>query len=305
MPKRLKLVNLILQRFCINHEQATKVVLEVKVKNGGVLRGIKISRFFRIASQIISEKYFKKTPKPKPNKKTRRTCPLCYKLFKKKYNRDRHMQTVHSNTLDCIDDRDADDFDENSIGSPSDVASIVGSIIDSIIRDAYTEQKKNSKVTCPECGKSFLSRSNLKRHADKHKEDRKSYGCWECEFETTRSDTLKKHLKNVHSKFYKNISAIRAKDENNLVCEMCGESFEGNPAYENHIIYEACLKPMENINNEGRFQCDRCECSYSSKDSLTRHINWKHTSSIIFSCDTCEKIFYNDYSLRRHESKKH
>ena len=46
------------------------------------------------------------------------------------------MQTVHSNTLDCIDDRDADDFDENSIGSPSDVASIVGGIIDSIIRDA-------------------------------------------------------------------------------------------------------------------------------------------------------------------------
>ena len=63
MPKRLKLVNLILKRFCIKHEQATKVVLEVKVKNGGVLRGIKISRFFRIASQIISEKYFKKKQK--------------------------------------------------------------------------------------------------------------------------------------------------------------------------------------------------------------------------------------------------
>ena len=60
MPKRLKLVNLILKRFCINHEQATKVVLEVKVKNGGVLRGIKISRFSELPAKLFLKSILRK-----------------------------------------------------------------------------------------------------------------------------------------------------------------------------------------------------------------------------------------------------
>ena len=87
---------------------------------------------------------------------------------------------------------------------------------------------------------------------------------------------------------------------------MCGEDFGSNSAlFETHIVSKACQIAAQDVNEEGRYQCDLCPCSYTIKWDLSRHIEWKHRPSQVFRCDKCDKTFYNQYSLRRHDKKKH
>ena len=54
-----------------------------------------------------------------------------------------------------------------------------------------------------------------------------------------------------------------------------------------------------------RQNCQLCDSSYKSKDSLRTHINVRHTKNIIYKCKKCDFETYNDVSFKQHENRVH
>ena len=98
-PQRLRLVELFLKRYSISHTEATRVILDIKRQNGGFLKGLKCSVFFKMAGKLIRTLPLKKTQESK--KEWKKTCPLCYMRFSKNYNRDRHLRNIHYASSDA------------------------------------------------------------------------------------------------------------------------------------------------------------------------------------------------------------
>ena len=59
-PQSLRLVELILKKYCISRTEATNVILEIKRQNGGVLKGLKCRVFFKMAGRLIRTVQLKK-----------------------------------------------------------------------------------------------------------------------------------------------------------------------------------------------------------------------------------------------------
>ena len=57
-------------------------------------------------------------------------------------------------------------------------------------------------------------------------------------------------------------------------------------------------------NNEGRFNCDECEATYSVARDVTRHKKSKHEGENVeagrTSCEQCNTVFSNNFTLNRH-----
>ena len=51
-----RLINLILQRFVLSREEAHEALVKVKEKNGGILKGLKLKRFFKMVGKVNREK---------------------------------------------------------------------------------------------------------------------------------------------------------------------------------------------------------------------------------------------------------
>ena len=164
------------------------------------------------------------------------------------------------------------------------------------------------KVGCPECQKVFSNSISLKRHIKEHENNENYFQCADCEFKTLRKDNLWRHRGKVHKLFLTNFDALRddVKSSDPLMCKMCGQEFDSNSdLFETHIISKACRNVFDNINDDGRYQCDLCTRSYTNKNGLNDHMNWKHRQPQAFKCDVCNKAFYNQYSLRRHKKGLH
>ena len=295
-PQKLRLVELLLKKYCISHTEATNVILEIKRQNGGGLKGLKCRVFFKMAGRLIRSLQLKKTQK---GRKCKKTCPLCFSRFANKFNRDRHLKNIHD-TASGTSVAESCDID-------IDPKKFVACLVIEIFNNVVEKDKENSKLKCHECDKTFAKHNTLKRHLMQHERDQdlEYFQCNMCQYKTVRKDTLKKHKRGVHNIFNVNLAALR-EDEENFSCKMCGQVFGSDLySYETHIIYKICQKVDTNLNADGRHQCEICECSYSSKDALSRHINWKHMPGGKFICDICGKEYANQYSLKRHKSGIH
>ena len=307
-----KLINLILKRFVLSRKEAYEVLLKVKERNRGVLKGMKIKKFFRLVGKINFETNYEKQLKRKQlQKETKGTCSFCYKVFCDNQARDRHIEKVHSVSFEFLIDEEVEveaverkikeDDEEGIINS---VKSVINEVLDNVLK----RSREKSIVRCPECEQTFSLIVNMKRHLKQHaKDETKHFQCDMCDVKTNRKDNLDKHKRKVHKTFKTNFELLRNRGkDSNYTCKMCGEKFDNDPyLLETHIVRKACQKPTDPIGVDGKYHCDLCPRSYTIKWDLSRHIEWKHKLSQVFSCDVCKKQFYNQYSLERHKKKLH
>ena len=305
-----RLINLILQRFVLSRKEAHEALVIVKEKNGGVLKGLKLKRFYKMVEKVNREKNLKELQKKKDQKqKWKETCHYCYKIFYDNQARDRHMENAHSEPF-IEEEIETGTIQRKVEERDNEVEGIMGiaSLLLEEILDKVVKKSKRIKLgeKCPECDNIFSHEISMKRHLKHHAKDLKYFQCDECDFKTLRRDNLTKHRRNKHKAFNTNFDVLRDKDSNlNYTCRMCEEEFPDSDLFETHIVMKACHNPTDPLNDDGRYQCELCPSSYTIKWDLSRHMEWKHKPKQVFSCDVCNKTFYNQYSLKRHVKKLH
>jgi len=176
-----------------------------------------------------------------------------------------------------------------------------------------TEDIKNPKVTCPECGVNILKES-LQRHIDTLHLKIKNRPCMEenCGLIFTSNQHLKKHVDKVHNKII-----------SREWCDLC-EEFKENLKAHNSYMHKsrkkvACSWPqceyqaktgylvqqhIKNVHEEKtRVKCD--ECGKSTKD-LYGHKKTAHRKvEDIYFCQECDKGFPQKNKLRNHINQIH
>ncbi|KAH8295050.1 hypothetical protein KR018_006431, partial [Drosophila ironensis] len=153
------------------------------------------------------------------------------------------------------------------------------------------------KYFCDKCEHSFRLKSHLKTHMLRHNQT-KNFQCPECP-------------KKFYDGYQCNIHVrVRHRGEKPFVCNHCSESFPSGSARHKHErdVHAAAPRIVMNRFNaktngpearDGRYICNECPKSYTSKQSLKVHKN-HHTGARPFKCQICELGFADPTLLRRH-----
>ena len=287
-----KFMRAIKNSFCgLSFPEIREIITEIKNGNNGSLEGLTKTTIMSFVSKRIHDKHIKLTKKMKKDKKElNETCPLCFKIFSQHGTRNRHMKNVHGCPVPTLD---RTGFDQNCPNCNKSFKYEFS--LDYHIETVHTEkcQKKSDQASvetpsfeCKLCSRVFKEEYTLTRHIRIHSGD-EYIQCERCPARFTRHDNLLKHEKRVHSVGDLNVELIRQSGKKFFVCKMCGRNFHSDRTlYEAHLLLKICRqKQIIELDSNLRFACDQCEKSYAEKDSLDRHIRWKHgLSNKQFEC---------------------
>ena len=137
---------------------------------------------------------------------------------------------------------------------------------------------------CVHCGKEYVHKFRLRTHIKRDHDNVRDEECNQCGKLFFSNDTLKKHLRNVHSiinvKRSKITKGIKAPHNN-----------------EDHV---------DNSNNLKNEQCNQCGKLFF-KSYLKKHIRTVHEGirDQIHTCEYCGKEYTNKFHLRTHIIRKH
>ena len=210
--------------------------------------------------------------------KLEKTCKLCFHIFSKKSHCKRHMEKVHCKSLEKI-----------------------------------SEEEENSGLEihrCKICAKEFKHGTSLKRHQKCLQELEDSFKCKYCDKVYKRKDNLQRHSQRIHNKHRINFDAAASNNDDPLKCPICSKTFEqkNKEIFFAHIASKIChdINNKLNLNENNKFECDQCEKTYLDKDTLMKHIRWKHASiKIKINCKLCTVTFSYKSTLVRHMKKIH
>ena len=141
---------------------------------------------------------------------------------------------------------------------------------------AHDGPKPEKRHRCTQCEKTFYNISNLNTHVSVFHEGIKNQ-CQLCEMTFSGEDSLKRHIKTMH----KGIRPVQ--------CEHCPRKFR--------FAYEL-KKHMDNVKNERKYPCDKCDESYNIKESLKMHELRDHGNAS--TCYICDKTFKSEFYLKKH-----
>lgn len=80
------------------------------------------------------------------------------------------------------------------------------------------------------------------------------------------------------------------------MCEVCGATFATQSGRARHVRV---------IHGEQRFECDRCDVTFSRCDVLKNHISSVHLGVKNFECNECDVKFAQKVHLRTHVREVH
>ena len=151
-----------------------------------------------------------------------------------------------------------------------------------LTRHQRTHAELPFKCTRDGCGMTFNLKQSLYRHMRfacvKGEEVTRHYSCTLCTKKFREQGDLNRHLKTHENASFK--------------CLFCSATFkfvdDRKKHYKENHQYEK--------NAEGRYQCLRCNKSYTRSDHIRVHINSKH-EGIMFTCDICHKEFSSEKYL--------
>ena len=149
-----------------------------------------------------------------------------------------------------------------------------------------TEHKcvKPDRFQCDRCEKSYLVKTELKKHISIAHEGQK-FPCELCTDVLSSSQALKRHTRNVHE--------IKVK---NFKCQFCGKSFKDKQTLQKH----------EKIHDEIKSDpCPQCGKVLSSNDVLRIHIRRVHERNFKHTCEDCGKSYPYLHALQIHAEMAH
>ncbi|KAL9700471.1 hypothetical protein quinque_003912 [Culex quinquefasciatus] len=181
-----------------------------------------------------------------------------------------------------------------------------------VFKDAYLLYKHNVKMhkpyVCDICGTGLSSRSDLKDHMARHKNDQ-NFACTYCDRRFNLKQDLGTHIRRIHLseknfecktcglKFTSNYMLKTHSETHNVdksyACQTCGKKFKSSENLKSHrIIYCDQVKL--------RHECSHCDKRYPSRTKLIDHIESVHRIKCRFPCDVCVQPFTNPEEMATH-----
>ena len=140
--------------------------------------------------------------------------------------------------------------------------------------------------TCEACGK-YVNKFLVDHMRQSHTVPEKA--CDQCDFRTTMTGNLKRHIKVNHEDFEK--------------CEPCPHCGRTIKYLEYHLKRTNCgRKPEDMIPTSA---CAQCGKVLVSKDKMARHVKQMHNQIRDKQCHVCDYNTYSGGNLRLHIKKQH
>lgn len=166
-----------------------------------------------------------------------------------------------------------------------------------IFKDKYMEKykaMKKSNLTCDDCGHCFNKKWQLKEHIYEHGRSwtYKNFPCRKCKEEFFFRDSLKFHMKQMHSNKTFNNNQKQHHGQP-FVCDMCGNFYNSYTSISSH------LKIVHKKSAD--FCCHICPSQFKTKVYLQRHVEDVHEKIMRFQCNFCGKFFKRKHQVKEHE----
>ena len=138
--------------------------------------------------------------------------------------------------------------------------------------------RKEKLFQCDLCLKTFADKKNVEPHLYSHTGER-LFGCDICSFSVDTLMKLKYHYEKRHpsESFPKDKQFIKSFYTKVFLCPFCSVQVNGLietlEHFKGHHLNDLRSKDQE---EKATIKCDFCDCSYSTKGALTRHMKSKH-----------------------------
>ena len=246
-------------------------------------------------------------------------CPFCFRVFKTKYSRDRHVNSMHTEIAPFIskcnlkcpkcdktfnqrpslekhmlhlhrdpagDEENTSRYVEENTFKDDDETPITDvekntstDFVEKTCRDV-DKNKSIDKHICSVCQKSYKNKTHLMRHLKIHEQVLRKFPCKFCSATFARKDTLRKHATMLHFRSNIDMESVRERFAESSVCQICGKDFGTDTVkFQNHFFYKLCQQRNKKI------------VEPTDKDR--------------YECDQCNKSYTDKTSLQRHVSRKH
>jgi len=141
---------------------------------------------------------------------------------------------------------------------------------------------------CEYCSRAFICSAILRDHISTVHLGTVEHRCNQCDKVLVSAATLRIHQRQVHQNDYKR------------TCDGCGRQFSRTTALLDHMTCEhPHLLPEKYRGRLNKLACKQCNFTFTSRDSLKRHLEVRHSDAPKYRCRICSLSFRcNRYVLR-------
>lgn len=170
---------------------------------------------------------------------------------------------------------------------------------------------------CRECGKGFKQANGLSVHLQNFHNITEPHDCQKCRVSFSSLDELRQHIQEVHPKELhqcpdcSKIFNSEANLEKHMTvhdgskpysCKTCSKSYQTLSGlwYHNRTAHPESITAQGNKTIKTLLQCDKCDKTFSNRNSLLKHQITNHTEVRLWKCVNCDITLTSEAELQQH-----